>query len=161
MTLQEYNKSVDAFSDGLFRFALKTAGNQQLADDIVQESFARLWQKVDTVSFEKCKSYLFTTAYNYFIDITRKEKRMVDTGEDYFPEEHHSDQYSDVQEVLHEALQKIPEIQKTVILLRDYEGYSYQEIGEITNLSEAQVKVYIFRARKALRGFLVKLENVI
>jgi RNA polymerase sigma-70 factor (ECF subfamily) len=48
-----------------------------------------------------------------------------------------------------------------VILLRDYEGYSYQEIGGITGLSESQVKVYIFRARKALKAYLVRMDNVI
>jgi len=72
----------------------------------------------------------------------------------------HND-YNDLKEILKVALEKLPEIQKSVIMLRDYEGYSYQEIGEITQLNESQVKVYIFRARKTLRNYLGKLENVI
>ena len=56
---------------------------------------------------------------------------------------------------------RLPEIQKTVVLLRDYEGYNYSEIAEITDLSESQVKVYIFRARKTLQSYLKDLELVL
>ena len=64
-------------------------------------------------------------------------------------------------QVLNEALDKLPEIQKSVVLLRDYEGYNYQEIAEITGLNESQVKVYIFRARVTLRAYIKRLELVI
>ena len=63
--------------------------------------------------------------------------------------------------VVDEALSKLPEIQKNVVLLRDYEGYDYAEIGNITGLSESQVKVYIFRARQTLKDYLVGVEKVI
>ncbi|RLD49112.1 MAG: RNA polymerase sigma factor, partial [Bacteroidetes bacterium] len=69
--------------------------------------------------------------------------------------------YSDLKEVLDEALKKLNEVQRSVILLRDYEGYSYQEIGEITGLSESQVKVYIYRARVFLKNYIVSPEHVI
>jgi RNA polymerase sigma-70 factor (ECF subfamily) len=58
-------------------------------------------------------------------------------------------------------MDRLPSIQKTVVLLRDYEGYSYLEIADITGLNEAQVKVYIFRARKALRTFIGALEELL
>ena len=67
----------------------------------------------------------------------------------------------DLQTQLDEALDQLPEIQLTVVLLRDYEGYAYDEIGEITNLTESQVKVYIFRARKRLQEILVSIESVL
>lgn len=57
-------------------------------------------------------------------------------------------EYSDLKEQLDKALDNLAQIQKTVIMLRDYEDYSYEEIGQITGLSESQVKVYIYRARK-------------
>jgi len=60
----------------------------------------------------------------------------------------------DLQEILHQALNTLPEIQKTLVILRDYEGYSYEEIGEITGLNESQVKVYIFRARVTLKNHI-------
>ena len=66
-----------------------------------------------------------------------------------------------LKEILNMGLEQLPEIQKTVLLLRDYEGYDYQEIGDITNLTESQVKVYIFRARTFLKNYIGKIETVI
>ena len=69
--------------------------------------------------------------------------------------------YSDLNEILNNAVEKLPKIQKSVILLRDYEGYSYSEIGDITNLNESQVKVYIYRARLFLKNYIGSLDTVI
>ena len=66
-----------------------------------------------------------------------------------------------LQQILHKALDTLPEIQKTLILLRDYEGYNYEEMGKITGLSESQVKVYIYRGRVALKEYIGKLEHVL
>jgi RNA polymerase sigma-70 factor (ECF subfamily) len=70
-------------------------------------------------------------------------------------------QPADLNEILHEALNRLPEQQKTSVLLRDYEGYSYKEISEITGLSEAQVKINIYRGRVALKNYIGKIESVI
>ena len=72
-----------------------------------------------------------------------------------------SGHYSDLKEILDEALNRLPGLQKSLILLRDYEGYNYEEIGKITGLNESQVKVYIFRARTALKNYLVSIENLV
>jgi len=64
-------------------------------------------------------------------------------------------------EVLNQTVKLLPGIQRSVVLLRDYEGYSYQEIGEITGLNEAQVKVYIYRARVFLKNYIGKMETVL
>lgn len=58
-------------------------------------------------------------------------------------------------------MEKLSDIQRSVLLLRDYEGYSYEEIGQITGLNESQVKVYIFRARMFMKNYLVSLDRVI
>ena len=68
---------------------------------------------------------------------------------------------ADLNEILHEALERLPEQQKTSVMLRDYEGYSYKEIGEITGLSEAQVKINIYRGRIALKNYIGKIETVL
>ena len=73
----------------------------------------------------------------------------------------HSEQYSDVKKILNDALNLLPEIQKAVITLRDFEGYSYEEIGKITDLNESQVKVYIYRARLFLKQYIGSPERVI
>jgi RNA polymerase sigma factor (sigma-70 family) len=160
MTIAEYNLCADQYSDGVYRFILKNIKDENLAQDIVQESYARMWEKVKNVTFGKARSYLFTTAYHTMIDVIRKEKRMT-----RMEEKHHNllvseNQYSDLKEVLNEAVSRLPEIQRSVILLRDYEGYSYEEIGEITGLNESQVKVYIFRARTFLKQYIVSLDKV-
>lgn len=161
MTRSEFNKSVDLFSDGLYRFIVKNIRDIEKAQDVVQETFAKVWQKVDEISFEKVKSYLFTTAYHTMIDDIRQSKHYsidqpIDSIQDYA-----YNNYSDLKEILNEALNHLPDIQRVVILLRDYEGYKYQEIAEITNLTETQVKVYIFRARISLKKYLQSIENVL
>jgi RNA polymerase sigma factor (sigma-70 family) len=161
MTVEEYNKSVDLFADGIYRFALKTLKDQEKAKDTVQDSYEKLWTKHSEVSFEKVKSYLFTTAYHSSIDLIRKEKRKVEYESAPNLETSTHEQYTDIHEVLNKAVEQLPEIQKSVLLLRDYEGYSYEEIGEITGLNESQVKVYIFRARLFLKNYLVSIENII
>lgn len=161
MTVEEYNKSVDLYADGIYRFALKTLKDQEKAKDTVQDTYEKLWVRHGDVSYEKVKSYLFTTAYHASIDLIRKEKNNIDYGSAPAFEISTQEQYSDIHEVLNRAVELLPEIQKSVLLLRDYEGYSYEEIGEITNLNESQVKVYIFRARLFLKNYLVSIENVI
>lgn len=161
MTVEEYNRCVEDNADGLYRFILKNIKDVEKAEDVVQDSFEKLWRKSKEVRYSKSKAYLFSTAYHAMIDVIRREKRMEDSGKE-IPEvvskERH---YSDLQEILHHALQKLSTVQRTVILLRDYEGYSYAEIGEITGLSEAKVKVYIYRGRVFLKKYIGSLQAVI
>lgn len=161
MTVEDYNQCVEDHADGLYRFILKNIGDEEKASDIVQESFEKLWRKVGEVDPAKAKSYLFSTGYHTMIDGIRKEKRIEDFNQVRQDEYSHEEQYSDLQEILHAALEKLTEIQRTVILLRDYEGYSYEEIGKITGLNESQVKVYIYRARVFLKKTIGSLQAVI
>lgn len=161
MTPAEYNQCVDRYADGVYRFILKNIKDEEKARDVVQDAFTKMWEKVKDIQAEKAKSYLFTSAYHTMIDRIRKDKKQ--TVLESAPAHLYitKNTYSDLQEILHEAAQRLPEIQRTVLLLRDYEGYSYQEIGEITELSESQVKVYIFRARKTMKAYIGNLEQVI
>jgi RNA polymerase sigma-70 factor (ECF subfamily) len=161
MTAEEFNKCVDAYSDNIYRFILKNIRDEEKARDIVQETYEKLWVRADGVSYEKARSYLFTTAYHTMIDTIRKEKRMTNLDEVNFNEYAYTNQYKGLNEILDSALKRLPDIQRSVILLRDYEGYSYQEIGEITGLNESQVKVYIYRGRLALKKFIGSLETVL
>ncbi len=159
MTTKEYNLAIDEYADNLFRFARKQLGNEMSARDIVQEVFTKVWIRKDEVNYEKVKSYLFTTAYHAIVDWVKKEKRSGEMDQANEPVTDSSQ--PDLQEILHNALSRLPEIQKTVVLLRDYEGYNYSEIAEITGLNESQVKVYIFRARKTLQNYVKRLDLVI
>ncbi len=161
MTVREYNQCVDTYSDNLFRFVLKNIKDEEKAKDIVQDTYIKFWEKKDTVDSTKIKSYLFTTAYHKLIDVTRREKKQ--SSFEVVKENTYSTEssYSDLQEILLEAIEQLPVDQKAVILLRDYEGYAYNEIAEITGMSEAQVKVYIFRGRKFLKNYLGSIEALI
>jgi len=109
----------------------------------------------------KSKSYLFTVAYNQMIDHLRKVKRV------YLKDEFREDvriqnkQMDNARAILNEALARLSETQRSLVMLKDYEGYSYEEIGKIMNLNESQVKVYLHRARLQLKEYIVKVENVI
>jgi RNA polymerase sigma-70 factor (ECF subfamily) len=161
MTVTDYNSCVDRYSDGLYRFMLKNTRDKDLAKDLVQDAFEKLWRKLNEVDAEKAKTYLFTTGYNAFIDHTRRQKFKGDYNEVVEENYGYQNNYNNLKEVINNALEKLPEIQRTVIMLRDYEGYDYNEIGEITQLSESQVKVYIFRARQTLKNYLVKLDTIL
>ncbi|MCY1721911.1 RNA polymerase sigma factor [Prolixibacteraceae bacterium Z1-6] len=160
MTINEYNQAVTDFSDRLYRFVLKSIKDTHKSEDIVQDSYEKLWKNVENVDGNKVKSYLFTTAYHTMIDRIRIEKRSLFADDLSLPEEGHENNYSDLGEILTEAVGKLPEIQRMVLLLRDYEGYNYNEIGELTKLSESQVKVYIYRARVFLKKYIVSIETV-
>lgn len=161
MNLADYNSCVDTYADGVYRFILKHIRDKEAARDIVQDSFEKMWRRIDYIDASKSKTYLFTTAYHTLVDYTRKQSRQASFSEVDHNAHAHQKQYSDIKEVLNRAVEQLPEIQKTVIMLRDYEGYDYAEIGQITGLNESQVKVYIFRARTFLKNYIGSVEAVI
>jgi RNA polymerase sigma-70 factor (ECF subfamily) len=161
MTEKEYNDCVTLYADNVYRFIVKNLRHEEDARDVVQTAFEKLWINREAVDNQKSKSYLFTVAYNQMIDHLRKVKRVYLKEE--FREEvkvHHRP-INNAKAILQEALGKLGETQRSLVLLKDYEGYSYEEIGQITGLSSSQVKVYLHRARLQLKEFIVKIENVI
>jgi RNA polymerase sigma-70 factor (ECF subfamily) len=120
-----------------------------------------MWRNRDEIDPVKCKSYLFTVAYHQMIDHIRKVKRIQLKDEFDADVRVHNKPVTNLKKVLEEALSRLSETQRSLVLLKDYEGYSYDEIGKITGLSESQVKVYLHRARVQLKEYLVKIENVI
>ncbi len=152
---------METYADGIFRFILKNLTDEDKAHDVVQDTFEKLWRNRKNVNPEKVKSYLFTTAYHTMIDYIRKERRSDNFDKVREEDCAHSCQYSDLREVLDMALAQLSDVQRSVVLLRDYEGYSYEEIAQITALNESQVKVYIYRARKKLKAIIGTMEAVI
>jgi len=161
MTVKEYNKSVEEFSDSVYRFIRVNLRDEDGANDIVQDSYEKLWRHVAEIDYSVVKSWLFSTAYHAMIDHIRKEKKMTVFEGSYEDGLIYESQYSDLNEILHSAIKRLPEQQKTSVLLRDYEGYSYKEIGEITGQSEAQVKINIYRGRLALKNYIGTIETVL
>jgi RNA polymerase sigma factor (sigma-70 family) len=161
MTEKEYNECVNMYADNVYRFILKNLKNEEDVKDVVQSSFEKMWVNRETVENAKCKSFLFTVSYNTMIDHIRKNKRIV-LKEDFNETALGSNnQRQNTKRILQEALSRLNERDRSLVMLKDYEGYNYVEIGEITGLNESQVKVYLHRARLQLREYLVKVENVI
>lgn len=161
MTEKEYNTCVDLYADRLYRFIVKSISLEEDARDIVQNSFEILWKQHSGLLFEKAKAYLFTTAYHNMIDQIRKKKKM--TCVERLPEDKMiaDDKSGDLKTLLNKGMERLNETQRTLLILKDYEGYSYEEIGEITGLNISQVKVYLHRARLKMRAYIVKMENVL
>jgi RNA polymerase sigma-70 factor (ECF subfamily) len=162
MTTKDYNECVNDYGDGIYRFLHKLLDCSQAAKDLTQDSFLKLWENKELIDKTKIKAWLFKTAYNAFIDNERHNKFNAKTNNltDLQCEKVEND-FSDIKSILENALSYLPDVQRSVVLLRDYEGYSYEEIGEMLSLSEAQVKVYIFRARTTLKKMIGKIENII
>ncbi len=161
MTVKDYNRSVEDFSDSVYRFILGNIKDEDRADDIVQDTWEKLWRNLAEIEYPVVRTWLFRTAYRTMIDIIRKESRMTRIEESDYQDFLSETQYSDLNEILHLALDRLPEHQRSLVLLRDYEGYSYREISEISGMTEAQVKINLYRGRVALRNFIVKIESVI
>ena len=160
MELKDYNICVKDWADALFRFARKCTGNEEDARDVVQNSFEVLWQKRDTIAPEKGKAFLFQVAYRQSIDMYRKQSR-VSYKEEVNDQRTTSTANSDLKKQLDRALATLDEQARALVLLKDYEGYHYDEIAQITGLSDSQVKVYLHRARKSLKDYLVSVEHII
>jgi len=161
MTVSQYNQCVDLHADAVYRFIVKNLRDNDAAHDVVQDAFEKVWLKAEEIQFEKAKSYLFTTAYRFMLERIRKQSRIIPLDEQAVQRISDTQKPElDLKRILDQALARLPEIQRSVIMLRDYEGYSYDEIGTITGLNSSQVKVYIFRARVSLKNYLVSKECV-
>ena len=162
MSEKEFNQIVQQHSDALYRFALKNIKVVEEAQEIVQTAFEKLWLNRNNVELEKSKSYLFRVAYNYLIDMIRKQRKEAEWSQ-VLEQKPATEvvEFKDLKRIIDQALNSLSEAQRNAIMLRDYEGYSYAEIGETMNISESQVKINIFRGRKQMQQLLGKMEYYI
>lgn len=157
MTRDEFIICAKQLTPNLLRFSKRIAGNAMEAEDIVQECFEVLWKNLQKVEPGSAKSYLFAIAHNKIIDSFRADKKMQDFDSALFEIAAQTEE-TDTEEIVQLAINQIPALYKELIMLRDLENYSYKEIEEITQLTENQVKVYLFRARKAIKEKILQLE---
>lgn len=161
MTDQEYNHCVHQHADHLYRFIVKNLRHTEDAQDVVQTTYEKLWRNRLTVDFATAKSLLFTMGYHLMIDHLRKQKK-TELKEDFDRDTRTTRQETpQLKQILEQALNRLSATQKSLIMLKDYEGYSYEEIGKITGLSLAQVKVYLHRARLSMKEYLVSPDHVL
>lgn len=161
MTEKEFNNCVNLYADNVYRFIMKNLRHEEDSKDVVQSAFEKLWINREKVENERSKSFLFTVAYHQMIDLIRKNKKVVLKDDFSSLKMVTREPEYQVKKLLNEAIYKLSETQRSLVLLKDYEGYTYEEIAVITSLSISQVKVYLHRARIQLKSYLVKPENVL
>jgi RNA polymerase sigma-70 factor, ECF subfamily len=141
------------YSKDIFRFAVYLCGNHAEAEDIASETFVLAWNAVERIRAATAKAYLFTIARNCYLERLRRRPRQAEL-DDKLPDAK-ANQHAglegriELDRVL-AALQRLPEIDRTVLLMRVQEEMSYQEIAEAVQLSLSAVKVKIHRARLKL-----------
>jgi RNA polymerase sigma-70 factor (ECF subfamily) len=122
MTEKEFNDCVNLYADNVYRFILKNLKHEEDARDVVQASFEKLWINREKVDNDRSKSYLFTVAYHQMIDLIRKNKR-VKLEEDFSSSlQTTREPQSEIKKLLNEALYRLSETQRSLVLLKDYVG---------------------------------------
>jgi RNA polymerase sigma factor (sigma-70 family) len=157
MTTEEFNRCVDEFGPRLLQFAMRQINDIDMAKDLVQESFIVLMNKLLHVDSTKAKPFLFAVVSNKIKDYFKLKKNNTEIMPYHKTASNTAVQFESKQ-LVNMALAKLPLREKELIVLRDLEGYSYDEIARFTELNLAQVKVYLFRARKMFKEEVVKME---
>lgn len=150
MTTKEYNHCVRHLGDDLYRFALRYANLSAAAEDAVQDVFADLWERRSEVESEGARGWLIRALYRRLVDMHRHEE-VVRNAQMEQEEAYRQHENFELKDALAHALATLTEQQRMLVLLRDLEGYEYAEMAQMTGLSEQQVGVYLFRARKQLK----------
>ena len=144
--------------DKLFRLALRITFDRAEAEDVVQDTMIRVWNKREEwTQFGSIEAYCLTVAKNLAIDRSqKKEAQNVELTPEMEEESEISGPYDQLvnnerMSIIHRLINELPEKQRLIMQLRDIEGESYKEIAKILNLTEEQVKVNLFRARQKVK----------
>ncbi len=155
----DFEQFVKEEQGSLRRFLLSLcAGNEALADDLAQESFIKAYLSLPGFSSKsKLSTWLFSIAYNHFIDYTRKAKIPTESIDEThchtIPDSKKSDSQFEY-EPLYRALEKLSPMEQSVVLLFYMEDKSIKEIAAITSLKMGTIKSHLSRAREHLRHYL-------
>lgn len=170
MKIISFNNDVLPLKNQLYRLALRITLNRQDAEDIVQETLIKIWNRRENWDkIESLEAYSLKICRNFALDCLRKKKSDVMTIES--AEQNGTAETIGTSETTDQILQRdkirmvqnlinsLPEKQKTVLQLRDFEGKTYKEIALILGISEEQVKVNIFRARQTIKSKYEQIED--
>ena len=152
--------------DKLFRLALRITFDRAEAEDVVQDTMIRVWNKREEwTQFGSIEAYCLTVAKNLAIDRSqRKEAQNVELTPEMEEESEASGPYDQLinkerMSIIHRLINELPEKQRLIMQLRDIEGESYKEIAKILNLTEEQVKVNLFRARQKVKQRYLEIDE--
>lgn len=162
----DFRNDILPLKDKLFRLALRITFDRAEAEDIVQETMIRVWNKRDEWDgLESVEAYCLTVARNLAID--RSEKKDSQTVELTSEAEQTPDASSPYDrlvnkerlKLVHRLVSELPEKQRLIMQLRDVEGKSYKEIAVALHLTEEQVKVNLFRARQKVKQKFIDIDS--
>ena len=152
--------------DKLFRLALRITFDRAEAEDVVQDTMIRVWNKREEwTQFGSIEAYCLTVAKNLAIDRSqKKEAQNVELTPEMEEESEISGPYDQLvnnerMSIIHRLINELPEKQRLIMQLRDIEGESYKEIAKILNLTEEQVKVNLFRARQKVKQRYLEIDE--
>ena len=152
-----FHELYSRYAVDVYRFAYWLSGNSEVAKDITSETFVRALTAPGEPRMETVKAYLFAIARNLYRKQWRRESRketLDETMADQTPTPDQAMVHHEEFERTMEAMKALPEIDRTVLLLRAEEDLSYRDIAAATGLSIAAVKVKVFRARAKLAALL-------
>lgn len=143
----------------IFRYLLRLTGDRATAEDLTQEAFFRAFQFWERFDGGQVRPWLFKVAYHAFIDLHRRQKRVVPTGLSQLAERSDPHTPAPEQELMDqeawrlfsEVIATFPDKQRQVLILRYYHDLRYDEIADILTISESDVKSSLFRGRQRLR----------
>lgn len=152
--------------DKLFRLALRITFDRAEAEDVVQDTMIRVWNKREEwTQFGSIEAYCLTVAKNLATDRSqKKEAQNVELTPEMEEESEISGPYDQLvnnerMSIIHRLINELPEKQRLIMQLRDIEGESYKEIAKILNLTEEQVKVNLFRARQKVKQRYLEIDE--
>jgi RNA polymerase sigma-70 factor (ECF subfamily) len=147
--------------DKMFRLAHRITLSQEEAEDVVQDTMERLWRERDNFSLiNSIEAWTLRLVRNLSLDRLKRSGRntvALDAERDVAPVPG-TDQQVEMEEkmrIVREAMDRLPEMQRSIMQLRDIEGKTYTEIAEILQISESQVKVYLHRGREKVKKSLI------
>ncbi len=147
----------------MFRFALSFTRDRQQAEDIVQETFEKLWMKRSEMDrYNNAENFVMRSVRNLCIDKIKPRKIHDRRLEEYKygrGKAEAANERFDTERMVRDALGKLPEKQQSIIHLRDMEGYEMDRIAQIMEIKESVARVILSRARKALKDELIKVMN--
>ncbi len=164
MTRGEFEREILPVSRNLYRFAFRHLSSREEAEDAVQEVFIKLWKMKDRlIQYNSVNALAMTMTRNYCLDMLRKRGREF--GENYLPvntrasgqDPHEESENKESVRVLMKIINTLPENLRRAILMRDIDGYDYNEIAEILEINISTLRVNIFRARKIVRNKFIEL----
>ena len=164
MNLDDFKIEVLPMQDKLFGFSCRLMGDTEDARDIVQEIYVKLWRMREKLhTYNNLEAFAMTMTRNLCLDKIRARRTVpYDRPFDGDSSQKPPDEILEVNDAARQAkeiIKHLPEQQRTVIHLRDVEGYEYEEIGEMTGMNVNNVRVVLSRARKRVREELLKIYN--